>query len=149
MQLRIAVCAAWLAGYASAHPAVVECKKYLPKDHYAVIDVVKVKAKGVLQIYASKNNPEAPTFIKNYDVRWPKLAHWGKPKKNYLVLLQRGNDKLVMCEVEIPGCSPEITWLSGFPQDDPNKLWQVDKREGGICALASPHNTSLERTRDR
>ena len=154
MRLSIVAATLIVAGCASTNPAVVACKKALPKDNYDVVDVVEVKSKAVLEIFASASAPDTPAFVKNYDVHWPKQAHWGPAKTTYLVLLERKPDKLALCQLEIPGCSPTVTWLSGFPQSDPNKLWQVDKRDEGICVLgegriASPHNTSLERTRDR
>jgi hypothetical protein len=135
MRLSVVAIAVCVAGCASTRPAIEACKQALPKDNYSVVDVVEIRSKAVLQILASSAHPDVPAFVKNYDVHWPKLQHWGRPRTTYLVLLERKPDKLALCEFELPGCSPNVTWLSGYPQADPNGLWQVDKREEGICVL--------------
>ncbi len=121
----------------SARNAVQECKRYLPKASYEVVDLVELKNGGIWQMikYAERKEGTGSSYlIEDYFVHWPHLETWGKPPVVTLVMLEAQPDTLVMCEVST--CTPWITWLKRVRSEGRDK-WQIEKtnEKDQVCVV--------------
>jgi len=135
MRLSVVLLVPVLASCATQNADVRECIRHLPHAQYTVLDSVEFKRKGTLRLIRGQARNEENQTVPDYEFHWPSIPGWGSPQTSSVVLLESKPDKLVLCEIDVRGCSPTLTWLTSDGQAAPHRQWTVTERLEGICVV--------------
>lgn len=132
MRLSVVVFALALTGCATD---VSECVRELPPARYKVIDRGTFKSGAIVELIRGEARNVMPLSIPDYDIPWAWPSSTHQPQSKSFVLFQRDRDQLVLCEINVSGCSPTFTWLTADDSKASYRQWTVAKRAEGQCVL--------------
>jgi len=155
MRLSSIVLTIAIVGCATQSTVERECRRDMRPGDYKLLASAKLKANGLSVPLDEGAVVNKPRSLRSYYKHWPEASKWAATSHPSVALFSTGGNGLVLCQVPKIACSANLTWLALGLTESNAEVGRVVERLEGVCVVSqfseamSPHNKSLERTRER